>query len=149
MTGAPLTSLDTIHGFITAGHAIFTLVMKADGSRRTFRVRMPPESKTPGCFFVDMLTGPENTTDYRYVAYLFTGNDGALHLKPFKGINTPTTDTLKWLLNEINNRKAQLVAVNFNRHVEFWHVGSCGRCGRPLTDPESITRGLGPKCASM
>jgi hypothetical protein len=33
--------------------------------------------------------------------------------------------------------------------IRFGHeVGSCGRCGSPLTDPESIARGIGPTCAS-
>ena len=32
-------------------------------------------------------------------------------------------------------------------HLMFHHLGRCSRCGRKLTDPESITRGLGPKCA--
>jgi hypothetical protein len=31
--------------------------------------------------------------------------------------------------------------------ISFYHLGRCGRCGRKLTDPESINRGLGPKCA--
>lgn len=32
--------------------------------------------------------------------------------------------------------------------VKVMHLGKCGRCGRKLTDPESIQRGLGPTCAS-
>jgi hypothetical protein len=32
-------------------------------------------------------------------------------------------------------------------NIEFYHLGRCGRCGRKLTDPESINRGLGPKCS--
>lgn len=27
------------------------------------------------------------------------------------------------------------------------HEGKCGRCGRKLTVPESIDRGIGPECA--
>jgi hypothetical protein len=26
------------------------------------------------------------------------------------------------------------------------HTGKCGRCGRKLTDPQSIARGIGPDC---
>src|ERR1700752_4765990 len=32
--------------------------------------------------------------------------------------------------------------------AEIWHEGTCGRCARPLTDPQSIARGIGPECAS-
>lgn len=28
-----------------------------------------------------------------------------------------------------------------------YHVGKCGRCGKKLTDPESILTGLGPSCS--
>lgn len=27
--------------------------------------------------------------------------------------------------------------------------GTCGRCKRPITDPESIARGYGPECAHL
>jgi Family of unknown function (DUF6011) len=32
-------------------------------------------------------------------------------------------------------------------NLEVWHEGRCGRCGRKLTVPESIARGIGPECA--
>ena len=31
--------------------------------------------------------------------------------------------------------------------VQVWHEGRCGKCGRKLTVPESLTSGLGPECA--
>jgi hypothetical protein len=30
--------------------------------------------------------------------------------------------------------------------VEFFHEGRCGKCGRKLTTPESVTAGFGPEC---
>jgi hypothetical protein len=30
--------------------------------------------------------------------------------------------------------------------LEIWHEGSCLRCGRKLTVPESIESGYGPEC---
>lgn len=33
--------------------------------------------------------------------------------------------------------------------MNFYHMGICGRCGRALTTPESITRGIGPVCYGM
>ncbi len=32
-------------------------------------------------------------------------------------------------------------------NLVFYHLGRCARCGRKLTDPKSINRGLGPKCS--
>jgi len=30
--------------------------------------------------------------------------------------------------------------------IELWHHGECSMCGRRLTDPKSIERGIGPTC---
>lgn len=32
---------------------------------------------------------------------------------------------------------------------KIWHQGCCSACGRKLTDPESIERGLGPVCSGI
>ena len=32
------------------------------------------------------------------------------------------------------------------KFCEVYHVGTCGRCGKKLTTPESILTGLGPEC---
>jgi hypothetical protein len=39
-----------------------------------------------------------------------------------------------------------LVQMSFPKDLEVWHEGRCGKCGRSLTDPESIASGFGPKC---
>ena len=33
--------------------------------------------------------------------------------------------------------------------AEYAEADNCGRCGRQLTDPESIARGIGPECFGM
>ena len=35
-----------------------------------------------------------------------------------------------------------------NDNIEFFHLGKCLRCGKTLTDQESINIGLGPVCRS-
>jgi len=55
-----------------------------------------------------------------------------------------------------DDMKVKVFVWLFNRHlstakelpekVEFWHEGRCGDCGRRLTVPESIARGIGPIC---
>jgi hypothetical protein len=30
-----------------------------------------------------------------------------------------------------------------------WHEGSCARCGKKLTVPESIESGFGPECVKL
>lgn len=38
-------------------------------------------------------------------------------------------------------------ATRFDVRTDGFAVGSCGCCGRELTDPESIRQGIGPICA--
>lgn len=38
---------------------------------------------------------------------------------------------------------------DFETPMVVQHEGACGRCGRRLTDPVSIERGIGPKCYSF
>ena len=35
---------------------------------------------------------------------------------------------------------------SFPTELEVYHTGQCGRCGRFITHPTSIKRGIGPEC---
>lgn len=59
-------------------------------------------------------------------------------------INTPSAIAIAWVLRNVEQGNFKLLDEN----VEITHTGSCLRCGRPLTDSDSIGRGLGPTCAS-
>lgn len=48
----------------------------------------------------------------------------------------------EWALEHV--RREMPMAAGFT----LGHAGRCGACGRELTDPESIARGLGPTCAT-
>jgi Family of unknown function (DUF6011) len=159
MTGQ-ITTLEAIKNFILAGDATFTLVSRKTGERKTFQVERTPEKlctcsgaetgcdhapwceagRAPG-YFVRLLTGPDNTSDYRYLGFLFE-RDGALRFKINKqGWGADACVAFEWLLHRVNT------GVELGDHAEFWHEGRCGRCGRPLTVPESIASGIGPVCA--
>ena len=160
MTPGLLTDRSVIRQFILAGNAHVTLVSKKTGDRKTFHIEKAPEKKqgdlfdnrSPG-YFVRLLTGPENTTNYRYLGFLWEQPSG---LPPFaENGKEPwghlcfkwnkedwATDTCKafdWFLEQINS------AGRLDR-VEVWHEGKCGRCGKLLTTPESCKVGLGPIC---
>jgi hypothetical protein len=120
--------------FILAGNATFTIVNTATGGRFTFRVRQCEDR--PELYFVQVLTGPENTRDY---TYLGTIRDGKYEhgRKSSIGPDAPSARAFNWFWGHLNRLPEQ---------VEVWHVGRCGRCGRALTVPESIQLGLGPEC---
>ena len=59
-----------------------------------------------------------------------------------RGTETPVSKAFAWVWDAISTRDETRFA-----QVELWHAGRCSACGRLLTDPESIQRGLGPVCA--
>lgn len=109
--------------------------------------------------FVSVLTGPDNEGSYAYLGTIFDRVEGK-SWKAYKGHRERLT---RWhyYLGKKSSIGAEAVSARawlwlwcslivgkvFPEGVQFWHEGRCGRCGRTLTDPESISRGLGPICA--
>lgn len=123
--------------FVYGGKARFTLVSKATGKRYTYRMAKSKDD-TLGLFFASVLTGPNNDTDYKYIGY--TRGEGLKYGQrgdPFSS----AYKALAWAL-------ARLHAGLMPAELAFWHEGRCAMCARPLTDPVSIARGLGPECAT-
>lgn len=144
--------------FVLAGKATFTVEL-ADSFRQerkekygedlkahyTFRVNFKAKNgKYPDTYFVKVLTGPENTKDYTYVGKLLKDSGKVV-----------TTSASKWRDDDIRfkllNRVLALVWLGDIKPIEekgfgLHHEGKCGRCGRLLTTPESIERGIGPEC---
>lgn len=151
MTAALISSLQHIRNFLFGGEAIFTLVSKKTGERKTFRVERASDdantsvAKSFPRWFVSLLIGPENTSDYRYLGLIFQKTNGGLGWKTKNigaGRNVEACQSIAWVLRKLEaNDQA-----SFDAQAEFWHSGYCSRCGRLLTDPTSIACGLGPIC---
>lgn len=145
--GRQLTDPAAILAFIMAGRAVFTVVSKMTGERRTFKIAAPKDAKPGDALrFVSLLTGSSNETDYEYVGLIVRDRDGDLVTRTSRG-KSPTLplNIIGWLL-----KQAQLATHGFQHtldRAEFWHEGRCCRCGRRLTVPASIESGIGPECA--
>jgi hypothetical protein len=157
-------NLEAIRRFILGGMAIFTVVSKKSGDRKTFRVRAAEDvdgSGRPHGWYVDLLIGPNNLEDYRYIGFMW---ERAMP-KAFSELRTKLNkhgyaneafSAFVWLTAMINQyimynarepaELAQDRQDRFERMCEFHHAGMCSRCGRTLTDPESIELGIGPIC---
>jgi hypothetical protein len=124
--------------YMLAGNAIVTVVSQATGTRYTYRISAKKSVKEGDdtVHFVSLLNGPENTRDYQFLGTIFAGKRFFHGKKSPIGEDAPSAKAFAWLWRNLDSDKA-----------EVWHSGKCGRCGRLLTDPESIERGLGPKCA--
>ena len=86
---------------------------------------------------MSVLYGADNTSDFRFLSTIFADGD----LKA--GRNTNDTDprhvAFGWALKALQSGKLPT-------SLEIWHEGTCGRCGRKLTVPESVSCGFGPEC---
>jgi hypothetical protein len=127
-----ITSID----FFEAGKAIFT-VSNPIGDHYTYKIT----KKEKGPFFVALLTGPDNTSDYTYLGIYHPGKRSITLTAKSKFTETSTpVRVIRWAIIMIKDGKG------LPRGYTIRHEGRCCRCGRMLTTPESIERGIGPEC---
>jgi hypothetical protein len=138
---------DEVKAFMAAGRAVLTLESKRTGGHYTYRIRQalrrPHGLPLRNHFFVDLLTGPDNTNDFTYI--------GTLENFPFGGPTFRTTQASRMGLGSkpalgLNYLLAHLRHGRLPEDMIVRHEGRCGRCARVLTTPESIQRGIGPEC---
>lgn len=137
MTEHRLATLESALQFIQGGKAIFTLRSAKTGARFTYRVT---ESKDGNVFFVGVLNGSDNESNYAYVAYIRRGVLFHGGHKAKVSREAPSFLALDWTWRK-------LCANELPDQLEIWHAGKCCRCARTLTVPESIESGIGPECA--
>lgn len=125
--------------FIFAGNAYFTLRSKKTQTRYTYRFSIVPESKVQR-WFVAVLAGPDNNSDYQYIGMV----DDDLSFRRTK--KSKMLDTSLPVV-AIGYALKHLAHSSIPESLEIWHEGRCGRCGRKLTVPESVAAGIGPECS--
>lgn len=123
--------------FALAGRARLTVRSCKTGVRFTFRIVQRDEKKP---HFVSLLTGPDNTHSYTYIGTIFEGQRYAHGKKSTISADASSNKAFAWVW-------AFLSRGELPPGCEVWHEGTCARCGRALTVPESVSRGLGPDCA--
>lgn len=133
-----------IRNFILAGNATCTMKSQVTGSHYTFKIwRFEKEgyNDLPKMWFVSLLTAPE---EYSYLGAI-DEKDGKLSFRLTKKSSMKEDSTP---IRAMNFFLAFLNRGELAPRLDFYHESHCGRCGRPLTTPESIERGIGPECAS-
>lgn len=122
--------------FILGGRSRFTIRSLRTQTRFTYRVTQSEDNQR--LYFVSVLRGSDNESDYQYIGTLRNGRF-AHGQKSRIGADAPCVVAFQYLVKMLHQG-------HINPMVEFWHEGRCARCARPLTDPESITSGFGPEC---
>jgi hypothetical protein len=131
--------------FLYSGRATFS-VWNAAGDRLTFIVcYQPPEGDFGEAYFAYL--DPHHGNERKGLIYLgkLSAPDRP-KLALWETRKSPTTDREM----EIRVFRGVLAIIQGDtpppEGVWFSHFGKCSACGRKLTDPESVARGLGPDC---
>lgn len=145
--GRVLTSAADALRFLLAGNATITLKSQRTGQHFTYKIQEPQKvDLARPAWFVKLLTGPDNTGDYTYLGMITVTPGSALKtFRATKATRNPESPNFKAFAYTF---QALAVGGQLPAGVEIRHEGRCGRCGRALTVPESIDRGIGPECAA-
>lgn len=120
--------------FVTAGRAVFTIENNKD-EHYTYRVQSREAVNGGYNYFVSVRTG----SGYTYIGML-VNNKLRLTNKSVHSESSRVVRVFNWSMAIVNGLNT--LPDGYNIH----HEGTCGRCGKALTDPESITSGFGPYC---
>lgn len=136
--------LDGALKFMLAGKSEFTVVSGKTGTRLGFRLEKRKSNRDGGADYIYyMSTLQEGKMVYAGIIYLHEQKDRFWFAKGKKGRLEYNHVNVKSILYILNN----LYEGNTGMNIRIYHVGTCGRCGRKLTTPESIVNGIGPECA--
>lgn len=122
----------------------FTVMSAQTGEHRTFKI-VPARNNKPR--WVMLMTGPDNENSFTSFALI---NDDNRHIRVFvKYRGAPGNPS-------IYEEYARLLECMLKRENDEFYTergytieGSkrCARCGRKLTEPQSLVTGIGPVCA--
>jgi uncharacterized protein DUF6011 len=138
-------SIQDAKAFALAGNAIITLQSLRSGTHFTYKVVAPnPEKQAlkgyapEAVWFVKLLTsGSADEGEFTYIGMIKPGQGFFLTRASRMRPESPCVKAFRFFF-ESEELHPELV---------IHHEGRCGRCGRTLTVPESIERGIGPECA--
>lgn len=123
--------------FVMAGKATFT-VENPKKKHYTYQIKF---SKKINKYFVYLLTGPNNENSFTYMGMLINSHVKMTQASKYSLESLPVK-VFNWVMSIIESGKS------LPNGYFLEHNGSCGRCGKKLTTPESIKMGLGPICRS-
>ena len=134
-----------IEKFIFAGNCTFTMFNSRTGKHLTYKVqKLKPHKKKPGTtddvWFISALTGSNNEDDFAFIGSIRFPNAVCSYNHSAKA-KLPKDDlrsiSFAWFAQNINALPDS---------IRVFHEGTCAKCGRKLTVPESVKSGYGPSC---
>lgn len=134
-----MQNVNQIKKYITAGNCTFTLYSSKIDKRYTYHITKDQYSSRR--YFVSVLYGPENDNSklYRFLG-LFYADSMILKVNSIGQYNSPQAKMIEAFFQIVDGQR------NWPKTCEFYPSCKCARCGRKLTTPESIKKGIGPNC---
>jgi hypothetical protein len=123
--------------FFFGGNATFT-VHNASGDHYTFKAKKSKKANSP--VFLSVLTGPNNEDSYTYAGILNQEGSVITTAKSRIAKDAKSVKVAQWAVKQV------LKGVAMPEGYGIHHEGTCCRCGRTLTTPESVANGIGPEC---
>ena len=126
--------------FALAGNA--TLTLEGLRTRFTYKIEKTKDDRRT-LFWVYVMNGSDNEKDYRFLGGVYAeGTDFGTAYGFYVSSRSPigksslSARAFSWFIKHPEDPR-----------MHVFHAGTCGKCGRKLTTPESIRTGLGPVCA--
>lgn len=123
--------------YVKAGKSIITLHSGKTGTHYTYQIR---KHQQKALWFVSLLTGTNNDSDYSYMAHFYNDNQLKTTSKSCVAADSKPVLAFRYFMDHINNIPEAL---------GVYHAGKCCRCGHTITAPESVQSGIGPECAKL
>jgi hypothetical protein len=159
-----LPTKQAVEDYIYAGHAIVTLRFNVSDVHFTYKITVKkgdiennkkalaegrPQDVVEPVYFVKVLSGPNNETDYRLYLGSFRRTNGMTWSAQYSQVrqDAPSFRAFAWFIKAVQS--AQNPRATIPAKLEVWHEEVCGRCGRRLTVPKSVGQGFGPECVKM
>lgn len=140
-TAHTLKGADVIKNYCMGGRAIVTLSSPTK-VHHTYFIRSPwKEDKGTFSEDVRFVSSLQANGKWLYVGQLC--KDGTVFRKTRSSYFSEDTEVFKGMKYIV-----RMMNEDFETPMILRHEGCCSRCGRRLTDPESIERGMGKRCSS-
>lgn len=126
-----MTSAKQVLEFILGGAAVISLKSLATDKHYTYRIK-----KKDDVFFVSFLGG---NSHWHYIGHIKDRKFTKDRRVPAYLYNHEAFTAFVWFWDILQKGRIP-------QDAEVYHEGKCAMCGRRLTDPISVSEGVGPEC---
>lgn len=134
-----LVGSERISNYIKGGHAVVTLTSDS-GNYYTYAFSAPKNRKSnEDTLFIQVLIC---NNIWNYVG-MFKANNFHLTKASKYSVESPIVKGVAYIM------KLMLKPGYSDDRMHLFHEGVCARCGRSLTNPDSLEAGIGPVCRDL